>query len=82
MKELEILGLITMVYDYEPNFAGHEITSSNPLPLIVQQVISFLTRKKYFTKEGEPTEKLYNLLESYDVHTKQLEDIEENVEEN
>ena len=74
MKQTEILGLVVMVYDYEPKFAEHNIESSNPLLLIVHEVFNFLQKKKYFDKEGRPTKKLYRLLDIYDVRIKQIED--------
>ena len=78
MKEREYVGLIVMVYDYVPSFA--EIESTNSLPLVVQQVIEFLTRKKFFEKFGDPTEKMYKLLRKYDIHIERLEN-KENDEE-
>lgn len=72
MTERETIGLITMVYDYNPSFEN--ITSSNPLPLVVHQVVEYLTKRKYFSKFGEPTQKLYDLLQRYDIHIKQLEE--------
>ena len=74
MKETEILGLVTMVYDYEPNFAKNGIESSNPLVLIVHEVFNFLKRKKYFGKDDRPTKKLYKLLDAYDVRIAQIEE--------
>lgn len=81
MRETEYLGLITMVYDYEPNFAEHEITSENPLIAVVHEVANFLTRKKFFTKDGQPTKKLYKLVDKYYIHIKQLEPAEETAED-
>lgn len=72
MTERETLGLITMLYDYKPSFEN--IESSNPLLLVVNQVTEYLTRRKYFTKFGEPTEKLYKLLDSYDIKIKMLQE--------
>lgn len=84
MKKLEILGLITMVYDYEPNFEKHGIESQNPLLAIVNEAFKFLQRKRYFDKEGRPTKKLYKLVDLYDVRIKVVQDArdqEEQVEE-
>lgn len=73
MKETEILGLVTMVYDYNPNFKENGIESSNPLLMVVHEVFNFLKRKKYFGKDDRPTKKLYKLLDAYDVRIAQIE---------
>lgn len=79
MTERETIGLITMLYDYKPSF--ETITSSNPLPLVVNQVVEYLTKRKYFIKFGEPTQKLYDLLARYDINIEQLQKKEDPAED-
>jgi len=75
MNEKEILGLIIMLYDYNPNLKGFSINGNDykwDLVNVVLQVNEYLKREGYFDKDKRPTDKFYKLLQKYDVKIEQL----------
>lgn len=78
MKEIEILGLIIMLYDYEPNLKGFSVQNEDykwALVGIISETNNYLKRRGYFNKDFRPTKKFYKLLEKYDVKIEQLKNI-------
>jgi len=81
MREEEILGLILLVYDYEPalerkveiNNYGYRFYPTH----LIGQPINYLKRKGYFKNNNQPTKKLLNLLRAYNVEIKQLREQQE-----
>ena len=83
MREVEILGLILMLYDYEPQLGEAQVigikTDSKlyfPTHLLAQPY-NYLERKGYFKSSGLPTKKLLNLLRVYNIEIKQLKELQE-----
>lgn len=88
MKEKEILGLVVLVYDYEPSPNNakrirQELKGSYILAWrLVVPVNEYLKRKGYFDKyEGRPTKKLYKLLKKHNVKIPQLKVYQDEYEE-
>ena len=89
MKEEEVVGLICLLYDYEPKptkesnvklIFGESKIQVYPIALI-GQVNNFLKRKGYFDKNySRPTLKLYKLLYKYDIRIEQLKDLQDEYE--
>lgn len=80
MKEIEILGLILMLYDYEPNLKGFSIQNDDykwSLVGVIRETNNFLKRKGYFNEDFRPTIKFYQLLQKYDVKIEQLKEYQE-----
>lgn len=76
MKEIEILGLIIMLYDYNPNLKGFSIQNNDykwTLIGVIKEINNYLKRKGYFDKESRPTKKFFKLLQKYDVKIEQLQ---------
>lgn len=86
MKEVEILGLILLLYDYVPKeneldvYFEYEGKKHFPLEVIAKPH-NYLKRKGYFDKkERRPTLKFYQLLAKYGIKIKQLEEWQEEFE--
>ena len=80
MKEIEILGLILLMYDYDVKEHQIHIKDSEgklhyPLSIVVEPN-NYLERKGYLEK-GRPTKKLYKLLDKYGCIIDQLEKYKE-----
>ena len=77
MREVERLGLILLLYDYDPistrNIEVNEYREHHYPFEILHQPVEYLTRKGYFSKRTcQPTIKLFKLLDKYNVEIKQL----------
>ena len=88
MKEEEVVGLICLLYDYEPKpkesgvklVYGENKLKVFPIALI-GQVNNFLKRKGYFNKnDSQPTIKLYKLLYKYNIRIDQIKDSQDEYE--
>ena len=86
MKEIGILGLIVLTYDYEPintNGIVAQLEGYHDVPAwrLVAPVNEYLKRKGYFDKhEGRPTKKLYKLLKKYNVKIPLLKEYQDEYE--
>ena len=81
MKEIEILGLIIMSYDYNPKpseinvYYEYMAGGAKHFPIwFVVKVGNYLKRKGYYSKDGQPTLKFYKLLAKYNIKIKPLKE--------